>query len=232
LIGARAKRYIVDGHSADNVDIPVGFWWAEGNLALRQNWARDFETWIDRRIRLQAFGVTFRRSDVEQSKPTPSSENAQIPPSTPTQGNEDGQPRITDAGLKVFIGHGHSLVWYELKEFLQSHLQLNAEEFNSVSTAGIATVNRLEEMLSFAAFAFLVMTAEDQQPNGKFNSRLNVIHEAGLFQGRLGFGRAIILLEKVVRSSRIFMVWGKYVFRQETSEAVLKKFAGYSAEKD
>jgi predicted nucleotide-binding protein len=28
------------------------------------------------------------------------------------------------------------------------------------------------------------------------NARLNVIHEAGLFQGRLGFQKAIILLEE------------------------------------
>ena len=40
------------------------------------------------------------------------------------------------------------------------------------------------------------MTAEDEQVDGKQNARQNVIHEAGLFQGRLGFERAIILLEE------------------------------------
>lgn len=39
------------------------------------------------------------------------------------------------------------------------------------------------------------MTAEDEQSDGKMNSRMNVVHEAGLFQGRLGFQRAIVLLE-------------------------------------
>lgn len=28
------------------------------------------------------------------------------------------------------------------------------------------------------------------------NARLNVVHEAGLFQGRLGFRKAIVLLEE------------------------------------
>ena len=66
LIKARAKRFIRDGRSADNVDIPAEFWWAEGGAALDQNWTTgDFDTWIDHRIHLQAFGVTFCRSDIE-----------------------------------------------------------------------------------------------------------------------------------------------------------------------
>jgi predicted nucleotide-binding protein len=39
------------------------------------------------------------------------------------------------------------------------------------------------------------MTAEDEQVDGNKRARMNVIHEAGLFQGRLGFTRAIVLLE-------------------------------------
>ena len=44
--------------------------------------------------------------------------------------------------------------------------------------------------------AFLVMTAEDEHTDSTLHARENVIHEAGLFQGRLGFERAIILLEE------------------------------------
>ena len=50
-------------------------------------------------------------------------------------------------------------------------------------------------MLETAAFAFLIMTGEDEQADGKLHARLNVVHEAGLFQGRLGLKKAIILLE-------------------------------------
>lgn len=39
------------------------------------------------------------------------------------------------------------------------------------------------------------MTGEDEQPDGKLRARMNVIHEAGLFQGRLGFTKAIVVLE-------------------------------------
>jgi predicted nucleotide-binding protein len=40
------------------------------------------------------------------------------------------------------------------------------------------------------------LTAGDEQKDGKIQARMNVIHEAGLFQGKLGFTRAIVLLEE------------------------------------
>ncbi len=51
-------------------------------------------------------------------------------------------------------------------------------------------------MLDDASFAFLVMTGEDSATDGKLLARQNVFHELGLFQGRHGFGRAIVLLEE------------------------------------
>jgi predicted nucleotide-binding protein len=78
---------------------------------------------------------------------------------------------------------------------LSNRLQLSPVEFNSTSAAGVAISERLNEMLEAAGFAFLVLTGEDEQATGKFNPRLNVIHEAGLFQGKLGFKKAIILKE-------------------------------------
>jgi len=50
-------------------------------------------------------------------------------------------------------------------------------------------------MLSKACLAFLIMTAEDEHADKTQHARENVIHEIGLFQGRLGFNKAIVLLE-------------------------------------
>lgn len=98
-------------------------------------------------------------------------------------------------GGTVFIGHGRSSVWRELKDFIQDELELKCDEFNRVEVAGTTTVDRLKQMLDEAAFAFLVLTAEDERLDGTVAARENVIHEAGLFQGRLNFERAIIILE-------------------------------------
>ncbi len=99
-------------------------------------------------------------------------------------------------GSNIFIGHGQSTAWRDLKDFVQDRLKLPWDEFNRVPVAGVTNIARLSEMLDSAAIAFLVLTGEDEQQDGKLHARMNVVHEAGLFQGRLGFSRAIILLEE------------------------------------
>ena len=98
-------------------------------------------------------------------------------------------------GTNIFIGHGRSREWRDLKDFINERLRLPWDEFNRVPVAGVTNIARLSEMLDAAAIAFLVMTAEDEMLDGKVQARMNVVHEAGLFQGRLGFSRAIVLLE-------------------------------------
>jgi len=97
---------------------------------------------------------------------------------------------------RVFIGHGHSKCWETLRDLLRDRLQLEWEEFNRVPTPGMTTQQRLRDMIDGVGFAFLVMTAEEETSGGGFRTRDNVIHEVGLFQGRLGFMRAVILLEE------------------------------------
>lgn len=110
--------------------------------------------------------------------------------------NQKENKNLNTNGDKIFIGHGNSNVWRELKDFIQDRLKLHWEEFNRVPQAGRATKERLEELLNISGFAFLVMTAEDEQRDGTLRARENVVHEIGLFQGRLGFQRAIILVEE------------------------------------
>lgn len=104
-------------------------------------------------------------------------------------------PRPT-LGNRVFIGHGRSPVWRELKDFVQDRLHLPWDEFERTPTAGIARTERMQEMLESAGMAFLVLTAEDERADGALQARQNVIHEVGLFQARLGVRRAVIMLEE------------------------------------
>ena len=111
-----------------------------------------------------------------------------------TRQRRQEQPEST-TGTTVFLGHGHSQIWRELKEFLTERLSLEVDEFNRVQNAGVSTTDRLTKMMDSSGIAFLVMTGEDEQSTGELRPRENVVHEAGLFQGRLGFQRAVILLE-------------------------------------
>ena len=97
---------------------------------------------------------------------------------------------------RVFIGHGHSPAWEVLRDFIQNDLRLSYDEFRRIPTAGLTTKDRLSQMLDEAGIAFLVMTAEDELKDGVIRARSNVVHEAGLVPGRLGFHRAIVLLEE------------------------------------
>jgi predicted nucleotide-binding protein len=96
----------------------------------------------------------------------------------------------------VFIGHGHSPLWARVQLFLQNDCRLHVVTFETEPHAGESIVPVLEQMLSKATFAVLVLTSEDQTSDGGTRARQNVVHEAGLFQGVLGFHRAILLVQK------------------------------------
>lgn len=130
----------------------------------------------------------------------------------------------------IFIGHGRAKDWLELRNFLHARLHLEVIDFNSESAAGLPTQERLNEMLDRSVFAFLVMTAEDQHADGSRHARENVIHEVGLFQGRLSFRRAIILLEEgctefsnIVGLTTIRYAKGKLLTVTEEIRAVLER---------
>jgi Predicted nucleotide-binding protein containing TIR-like domain len=90
-------------------------------------------------------------------------------------------------GTAVVIGHGRSLIWLQLKDFVHDRLGLPSDEFNRVPVAGMTNIARLSEMLDDAVIALIVLTAEDERSDGSVGARQNVVHEVGLFQGRLGF---------------------------------------------
>ena len=97
----------------------------------------------------------------------------------------------------IFIGHGRSAEWKVLKKYLQK-AGYHVETFESGAHAGKTINEVLADMMAETSFALLVLTGEDKTDLGKMRARQNVVHETGLFQGKLGINRAIILLEKGV----------------------------------
>jgi predicted nucleotide-binding protein len=98
----------------------------------------------------------------------------------------------------VFIGHGRSSQWRDLKDHLHEQHGYAVEAYEVGARAGHAIRDILTGMLDASSFAVLVMTGEDETAEGGVRSRQNVVHEIGLFQGRLGFNRAIVLVEENV----------------------------------
>jgi hypothetical protein len=96
----------------------------------------------------------------------------------------------------IFIGHGGSQLWRDLKDHLHDHHGYTIEAYETGSRAGHTIRDVLSQMLLKSSFGILVMTAEDKQDDGSMRARQNVIHEIGLFQGRLGFSKAIVLKEE------------------------------------
>ncbi|MBW1825013.1 MAG: nucleotide-binding protein [Deltaproteobacteria bacterium] len=100
--------------------------------------------------------------------------------------------------VKIFIGHGRNQLWRDLKDHLSDKHGFKVEAYEMGVREGLTVKDILDEMLTQSSFALLVLTGETEDVNGVVHARDNVIHEVGLFQGRLGFRKAIVLLEEDV----------------------------------
>lgn len=97
----------------------------------------------------------------------------------------------------VFIGHGRSLLYLKVQNHLMQ-LSVDVKAYESEARSGQHIIDILRNLLDNCKFAVLVLTAEDETKEGGFRARQNVLHEIGLFQGRYGFDKAILLMEEGV----------------------------------
>lgn len=98
----------------------------------------------------------------------------------------------------IFIGHGRSPQWRDLRDHLKDKHGYEVKAYETGSRAGSSVQEVLGELLDESSFAILVMTGEDQLNDGKVRARQNVIYELGLFHGRLGFCKGIMVKEDAV----------------------------------
>lgn len=98
----------------------------------------------------------------------------------------------------VFLGHGRNPVWVKVATFLKEECSVPCKSFESDARTGQHVVDILMELLNTCNFAVMVLTADDETSEGTKRARQNVLHEIGLFQGRVGFNRVILLIQKGV----------------------------------
>lgn len=97
---------------------------------------------------------------------------------------------------KVFLGHGRNKLWARVHMHLKGDLDLDVEVWESEPRAGKHNVDILEGLLASCTFAVIVATGEDTTERGEVRARQNVVHEIGLFQGRIGFEKVALLQQE------------------------------------
>ena len=128
LIKAMAKRYISgDGRSLDDADVPREFWWARDSEDLQGNWRTgDFSTMAPNfRGQLRAFGVEFRRTDIEQMRPaSTAASTGGTPSSTRTPAPTDGEWMSAQEALDYlglgFANGAHAICAHAFAELIQA----------------------------------------------------------------------------------------------------------------
>ncbi|MGF7239335.1 MAG: PfkB family carbohydrate kinase [Frankia sp.] len=96
----------------------------------------------------------------------------------------------------IFIAHGGDPQWLAVKDYLEQEFAAPIYSFESGVWGSSQISSVLNEYLSVCSLAICVLTVEDLIERGRGFARQNVVHELGLFQGRYGQDRVIILVEE------------------------------------
>jgi len=105
----------------------------------------------------------------------------------------ESEPQRCPSG--VFIAHGSSPLWRTVRDHLRDDLGLDVHHFEEAPHDSSEITTALGGYLRRCGFAVCVLTNEDLTAGGSRRARQNVVHEAGLFQGRYGFERVALLVE-------------------------------------
>jgi predicted nucleotide-binding protein len=97
---------------------------------------------------------------------------------------------------KVFLGHGHDKLWARVHMYLRDELKVDVEAWETTPRAGFHSVDILKGLLNSCTFAVIIATGDDTTADGGLRARQNVVHEVGLFQGRIGFEKVAMLRQE------------------------------------
>jgi Predicted nucleotide-binding protein containing TIR-like domain len=164
LIMAKAEQYIDAGERCfDDVELPRQFWWSSGEIT--GYWQTgDLETTPpDCRGRLRAFGVTFRRSDIERMRPAASATNARPPAGsgvlTSSPVEQTSSP-IPVASRRVFIVHGRDEGPREAIARFLERLGFEAIILHEQANQSRTVIEKIEGY-SDVGFAVVLLTPDD-----------------------------------------------------------------------
>jgi predicted nucleotide-binding protein len=116
-----------------------------------------------------------------------------------------GAAEVTRAASSgaIFVVHGHAPIRHEVVRVLERATGRNVIVLHEKPNAGRTILEKFEDHAADAAFAVVLLTADDEggiRASGDLHlrSRQNVIFELGFFFGKLGRQRVAVLLEENV----------------------------------
>lgn len=110
--------------------------------------------------------------------------------------SRDAERRQISLPRGVFISHGRDSQWRSVKAFIEEECGLPVYAFESDAWESRQVTDALSRYMDKCSFAVCVLSGEDLTQDGRKRARQNVLHEAGLFQGRYGFDRVMLFVEE------------------------------------
>jgi hypothetical protein len=108
----------------------------------------------------------------------------------------DAERRSGAPSSGIFISHGTSSEWLAVQRFVEDGFDSPVHFFESAPWGGREVSEALGKYLERCSMAVCVLTADDASNDGRRFARQSVIHEVGLFQGRHGSDRVVLLVEE------------------------------------
>ena len=99
----------------------------------------------------------------------------------------------------TFIDHGTNPIWTRVEKHLREDLMIECKTFLDSSYSSEQMVYSLSDFLDTCNFCVVILTKEDEQKGASEIIYQNIIHKIGLFQGRLGFNKTVLLKQDGIK---------------------------------
>ncbi|MDG4788520.1 PfkB family carbohydrate kinase [Micromonospora sp. WMMD1102] len=102
----------------------------------------------------------------------------------------------------VFIAHDEHPQWRVVRLFIEQNCGLPTYELKSSDLDGHNLAALMRQSLARCSFAVCLLSAKGSGPGARSPANQNIVHQAGIFQGRYGFGRVAIWPRRAAIRSR------------------------------
>ncbi|MGH4021326.1 MAG: PfkB family carbohydrate kinase [Pseudonocardiaceae bacterium] len=96
----------------------------------------------------------------------------------------------------VFLVHDENLQWRAVRRFIEVDCGLTTYEVRSADVGEDNLAGLMREHLARCSFAVCLLSATETMADGHTRADQDIVYQAGIFQGRYGFGRVAILAEE------------------------------------